>query len=268
MTSPDATFLDPFEAHAHREPLRNASVHVVVFHDASETGADERVRSVATSLIELLKRRGRACETDFAELSDASAWEGLASRTSLPLTLLTHARVPWTAEHLDPLLDAIDRCDHVIGRRHLGAARLARGWFTGAAWRWVFAVPVLDVHSPCRLHRTERLREIPLQSSSSFLDVEVLAKATFLGHLIDEVSVPTLDAIPRRFSLSDVRTVFQSPEFRHRPRPGSGPPEDSEGEDEGADGPDPHHHEGQPDVAEPRAFENDRAQRVEELREG
>ena len=31
------------------------------------------------------------------------------------------------------------------------------------------------------------LAAVALQSSSSFLDVEILAKATFLGHLIDEV---------------------------------------------------------------------------------
>ena len=94
--------------------------------------------------------------------------------------------------HLDPLLEAIDQADHVVGRRpagrwengHAVAGRLPR--------RLVFAVPLLDVHSPCRLHRLEKLTAIPLQSGSSFLDTEILAKATFLGHLLDEVDVPPL----------------------------------------------------------------------------
>ena len=60
------------------------------------------------------------------------------------------------------------------------------------ARRLIFAVPLRDVHSPCRLHRLDKLAAIPLQSASSFLDTEILAKATFLGHLIDEVAIPPL----------------------------------------------------------------------------
>ena len=79
-------------------------------------------------------------------------------------------------------------------RRRPAAGRAARRASSGGSaslpWGSVFAVPVLDVHSPCRLHRREKLAAIPLQSASSFLDVEILAKATFLGHLIDEVDVP------------------------------------------------------------------------------
>ena len=45
------------------------------------------------------------------------------------------------------------------------------------AWlfrRLIFAVPLHDVHSPCRLHRLEKLQAISLQSESSFLDPEIL----------------------------------------------------------------------------------------------
>ena len=59
----------------------------------------------------------------------------------------------------------------------------------------VFAVPTLDVHSPCRLHRREKLEALSLQSSSRFLDIEILAKGTFLSHLLDEVPVPRLKGI-------------------------------------------------------------------------
>ena len=110
----------------------------------------------------------------------------------MPLVLVTTAEEPWTNAHLDPLLEAINQCDHVVGRRptvsrgelgrparRAGAARDLRG-------------PLRDVHSPCRLHRLDKLAAIPLQSASSFLDTEILAKATFLGHLIDEVAIPPL----------------------------------------------------------------------------
>ncbi len=80
-------------------------------------------------------------------------------------------------------------------RRGTPAGRLAAAWdrwLASLPRRLVFAVPLRDVHSPCRLHRLEKLARIPFQSASSFLDMEILAKATFLGHLIDEVDVPPL----------------------------------------------------------------------------
>src|SRR5438552_2711190 len=83
---------------------------------------------------------------------------------------------------------------------------------TGALpWWLLFAVPILDVHCPCRLHRLEAMAAIPLQSSSGFVDVEILAKATFLDHLIDEVRVPALAALPARATWGDFVEVFRRP---------------------------------------------------------
>ena len=85
----------------------------------------------------------------------------------------------------------------------------------------------------------EKLAAIPLQSGSSFLDLEVLAKATFLGHLLSEVDVPPLAGwILRRGRLRDLSLVLRHPDFR---RPAvlakSVPTEDAEGQVERADGP-------------------------------
>ena len=56
----------------------------------------------------------------------------------------------------------------------------------------------------------EKLAAIPLQSGSSFLDLEILAKATFLGHLLSEVEIPPLARLDYVARLVD--------------RPGDGPP--------------------------------------------
>ena len=106
--------------------------------------------------------------------------------------LVTTADEPWTKAHLEPLLEAINQCDHVIGCRPTASRGNWAGHPGSLVRRLIFAVPLHDVHSPCRLHRLDKLAVIPLQSASSFLDIEILAKATFLGHLIDEVAVPPL----------------------------------------------------------------------------
>ena len=191
--------------------------------------------------------------------SRTAAWRtrlrrGLRQGASLPLVLVTTARYePWTAKHLDPLLEAIDKSDHVVGRR---SDLPAGGFKSFVAWlirRLVFAVPLDDVHSPCRLHRLEKLAAITLQSGSSFLDVEILAKATFLGHLIDQVDVPPLPAdIWNEGSWADGGRVFKHPEFEVQ----SHPPEVAQGQGEGDDGPRGQDQHGAAHVVEGGAFEN------------
>jgi hypothetical protein len=152
----------------------------------------------------------------------------------LPLVLITTARQSLTAAHLVPLLTAIDHCDHVIGRRPAGPVRTCARWLASIPRRFVFALPLFDVHTGCRLHRLEKLARIPLQSASSFLDVEILAKATFLGDLIDEVEVPPLDN--RTWSAgawTDWNLVFRHPLLAAT----SGPAKEPQGERECHDRP-------------------------------
>jgi hypothetical protein len=159
---------------------------------------------------------------------------GLRDATA-PLILVTTSEELWTLAHLDPLLEAIDRCDHVVGRRRLSLIARIRRWVGRLPWRFLFAVPVLDVHSPCRLHRREKLAPIPFQSSTQFLDVEILAKATFFGHMIDEVDVPPLKS-PEIWSYwHDLVEVFKRPVLV-KPAD-SGPPEDSQRQVKGDRGP-------------------------------
>src|SRR5262249_10198314 len=150
---------------------------------------------IIAPLVDHLASIGRAAEPRIVAIEGESLGDALArglAGAHLPLVLVTTAEEPWTPDHLKPLLEAIDHCDHVIGRRPVGGRERCLRWLASLPRRLVFAVPLRDIHSPCRLHRLEKLAAIPLQSSSSFLDLEILAKATFFGHLIDEVDVPAL----------------------------------------------------------------------------
>ena len=66
-------------------------------------------------------------------------------------------------DHLAPLLEAIDHADHVVGCRPMSRGDPSR--LVGSLFRrMIFGVPLRDVHSPCRLHRLDKLLAIPLQS--------------------------------------------------------------------------------------------------------
>src|SRR5262245_531898 len=97
--------------------MRGAGVQVLVV--ATDESAD-RADVVARGLLGLLADRKRPAD---AEVVRADKWFGLNRPDALQddgphaLVLVTTAAEPWTAAHLDPLLDAIDRADHVFGRR-------------------------------------------------------------------------------------------------------------------------------------------------------
>ncbi|MGO8901038.1 MAG: hypothetical protein ACLQU5_22185 [Isosphaeraceae bacterium] len=207
---------DPYAAHMRRNPLPGAGIRIIFL-----TGppADSAARILAP-IVAWLQAAGRPVAARTVILEGRTARLNDAVRAALddlshPLVLITTAVQPWSPAHLEPLLEAIDRCDHVVGRRPVGTWRGIARWIGSLGQRLIFAVPVLDVHSPCRLHRMEKLAAIPLQSGSSFLDLEVLAKATFLGHLLSEVDVPPLAGwVVRRGRWSDLGTVLRHPEFR------------------------------------------------------
>ncbi len=246
MTQPVSPPEDPYEAHFHREPMPGAGILVLAF----DAGRPDRAEGIAEDLVALIRGRKRPAEwrvlPTSADAGLGPTIDAAVSEASAPLVLITTAIEPWLPGHLDPLLEAIDKCDHVVGRRPASVAgRLARrlDWLR---WKTLFAVPLLDVHSPCRLHRREALAALPLQSESEFVDVEIPAKATFFGHLIAEVPVPPLETSPDRqrdLWRFDLAEVFRHPVFARsspispRAAAGSGPAEDPQGEPEGPDGP-------------------------------
>lgn len=259
---------DPFERHAQRTSLANAGVLVLVI---SVDGTD-RADRIAKGLIDLLAERGHSA---IAEIVQADKWFGLPREDAFhiqaaqDLILVTTATEPWTPAHLDPLLTAIDRSDHVLGRRRQDSSASLARWLTHLPWKWLFAVPVVDVHSPCRLHRREALEAIPLQSRSRFADIEILAKATFLGHLIDEEAVPPLPGQCLGRWWSDFVRVLRHPTFTRETSPASsGPTEEPQSQQESDDRPGGEDRQRGGDLGQSGPFEQNHAVGGDKLRQG
>lgn len=255
--------LHPLDAHAIRAPLpKSSGIWAVVL-----TEDEAKAELVAEGLRRLLGGRGRPIKVVVEPYRHESRAERLSRAldgADLPIVLVTSATEPWTEAHLRPLLDAIDRCDHVLGRRRRSLGGRLLRWLAARPWALLFAIPLKDVHSPCRLHRREALGMLPPQSSSRFLDVELLAKASFFAQLVDEEDVPPLPDSPGPPGFwGDFVDVFRKPVIRREPvpeaepdAPGSAPPEDPEGDQEGGDGPDAEDDQVRPDLQEPSPFED------------
>jgi hypothetical protein len=224
---------DPFSAHFQRESLAGAGVRIVLLTRSTA----EPAAPMISPLLERINDLGRSVEHRVVQVDELGLAQALRRGlvgASLPLVFVTTATEPLTASHLAPLFAAIDKSDHVIGRRPLGMRTSPMSYIAKFIRRLIFSVPLGDVHSPLRLHRLEKLLAIPLQSDSSFLDTEIFAKATFLGHLIDEVDVPPLrcDSWNERWWI-DARRLLRHPELA----PHSRPSEKAQGEPESHSGP-------------------------------
>jgi glycosyltransferase involved in cell wall biosynthesis len=88
--------------------------------------------------------------------------------------------------------------------------------------RWVFGVRIHDVECAFRLLRRSVLARLPLQSNGPFAQVEMLAKANFLGCWMAEVPVtyrPPLDNVlsqplsSKHSYLAEARRLFHEPAF-------------------------------------------------------
>jgi len=272
MTEPEPFDpLDPFAVHFHREPMDGRGVALVLLSDAVE-GPDE---SALAPCADWLREQKRAVETRVIAVDRAAPrlgeriGEALASLDQ-PIIAFFSAAEPPTPEHLKPLLKAINQADHVVGKRPAEPPAAVARWLARIPRRLVFAVPMLDVNSPCRMHRLEKLQTIPLQSGSSFINTELLAKATFLGHLLDEVAIPPIRGrVWRRGWFRDLGLVFKRPTFRPPSdiNRESGPLEQSQGQPEGADRPggeDAERGENL-ELSDPSALQNDHPQSVDEL---
>lgn len=181
---------------------------------------------------------------------------GAALRTGLaaaqyPLLFYAACNPRYQPVDLKRLLDAIDPVDLVSGCRQ-GLA--TPGWLRvlGVLYRWLlwllfgvyeepltvwpgwrgygihrlvrlfFGVRIVDVGSEFKLFRRAVFTRIPLQSDGTFVHVEILAKANFLGRLMAEepisyrpspndttVAKPLID----RQVLAEARRVFRDPDF-------------------------------------------------------
>jgi hypothetical protein len=265
MTTPEPFDADdPFAVHFHREPMGATGIDLLVLSDS--TGGDVDLSAWEAS-VDWLRAEGRTVGVvaevlDRGEPRIGERIRRFVDRSEQPIVAICRAERPPSREHWEPLLKALDQADHVVGRRPASPPGAFGRSLARLVRRIVLGVPVADVHSPMRLHRAEKLREIPLQSGSSFVDVEVLAKATFLGHVLDEPAIPALPGRTWNWGrLRDLAAVFKHPTFRRppEPEPDLRPLEESQGEPEGADRPGGENRQGAGDLesAEPRPFQQD-----------
>ena len=229
---------DPFLAASRRTSVATAGVDIFVF----DAGNPERAELVGAGLVSTLRELGRK-----SELHMLPSWspEGMGPTlesairvTSQDLILVTTAILPWNREHLQPLLEVIEAADHAVGCRPATWPERLKRYLGRSIRSTLYGVPVLDLHSPCTIHRRSSLETIPLQSESAFVQLEILAKATFLSRLLVEVRVPDLEADDdtRRMALwrHDRADLWRKPRFRHSV---SGPAEVPQRQDEGDDSP-------------------------------
>lgn len=173
-----------------------------------------------------------------------------------PLFFYAALDYPYTPTDIRVMLDRIELRDDFLGkqpdlisgcRTGLPAPLVPR--VAGAAWRWfwrifagmprqdaapwhgwsafwyrsrvswVYGVPLADVNSCFKLFRTAFLKRFPIQSDGDFVHTELVAKATFLTSIMDEVPLTAKpDAVPQPGDMStDKKRVFRDPQFTFPP---------------------------------------------------
>jgi glycosyltransferase involved in cell wall biosynthesis len=240
---------------------------VILVDDGSRDGSAEKLTAISERHPHM-----RVLRHDIPRGEGATLAMGL-SAAKYPLVVYCRCEPRYQPSDLRKLLREIDKVHLVSGYRAgqpfprsivlLGriyrtlcrvifshAPTQSAGWLGWKRYfgRWLvragFGVRSRDVACPYRLLRREILARIPLQSRGSFVHVELLAKANFLGHLIAE-EVPLGDRqrplLPEelryerlRDVLRDARRVFSQPDFgrAHLDDPGvpSSSPSDRTGE--------------------------------------
>lgn len=121
----------------------------------------------------------------------------------------------------------------VVGAFVRGFCRIAlglplerrEGWYglseylrTWRAWL-VFGVPLHDPHCGFKLVRKPLLERFPIQCDGDLFHIELVAKATFLTCMMDEIPLsPKSEAVPKAdWNRADRRVLWGKPKFAHPP---------------------------------------------------
>ncbi|MGL6095880.1 MAG: glycosyltransferase family 2 protein, partial [Fimbriiglobus sp.] len=167
-----------------------------------------------------------------------------------PLFFYAALDYPYTPADLSPMLERIGHRDESMNRRidvvcgyrtgrptpgvWVAAGKLVRGFARIAlglpleplsawpglrehVWSWVvwaiFADPQTDPNAKFKLLRKALFDKFPIQSDGDFVHVELVAKATFVTALIDELPLtPKPDPLPVA-RWSEFGKVFRDPQF-------------------------------------------------------
>ena len=118
------------------------------------------------------------------------------------------------------------RVAHGLHLQPLPAWPGLRGYLYGLFVGWTLGVPLADVNSKFKLFRIAFLKRFPIQSDSDFVHAELVAKATFLTSIMDEIPLsPAIALEPARPSVwRDFWRVFNDPDFGNPKSPIPGEP--------------------------------------------
>lgn len=129
-----------------------------------------------------------------------------------PLLFIWPAAWRRCVPNLKEFLQAIDDADVVAGYRPRRSrmSRFRDNWLTALS----FGPYVQDLRCPVRLYRKSILERIPIQSTGTFADVELLVKANYLNGLLDEVELPASVEVENDVAWgTDFRRLLRKPEF-------------------------------------------------------
>jgi glycosyltransferase involved in cell wall biosynthesis len=228
---------------------------LLVVDDGSTDGTAEKLHT--------REPRARVLRHDKREGFGACLRTALAE-TKHPLFFYTALDYPYTPTDIRQMFERIELKDDVLGKQADLVSGCRTGLqtpfvprWTGRIWRgfwrifagmpieeppawhgwrefwyknrvkWVYGVPLADVNSCFKLFRTAFLKRFPIQSSGDFVHTELVAKATFLTSIMDEVKLtPKPDAVPPLGpTATDARCVFSHPQFTDPPFKTEPPPE-------------------------------------------
>lgn len=112
---------------------------------------------------------------------------GAIRQTRYSILLLVDEPVSIDGAELKQLLERLELCDIVVGRRSKRWSWASFAWPADRLLRSLLGIPFTDPFCPIKIGRREAVCEIHLDRDGILADLELLAKGTSLVRLVDEV---------------------------------------------------------------------------------